>query len=189
MRKLLLLVVMGFMLLWTGGTLSALVIYPDTEFLVQNETYTVNAPMVFEEITVSDTFIVFNETGFFVLSPNSITFTLVYINDNIPGAVYGEKVVDFYASTTSGTVWMNLSGFPVNTQYLITRNGVNHSTSTANQTGVISFSNTVWGTQHFMVFLQTQTSGDTTPPQISGMTRTTSNPLDTSPTYGWVNVS
>ena len=30
---------------------------------------------------------------------------------------------------------------------------------------------------------------DTMAPQISGVTRTTSNPLDTDPTYGWVNVS
>jgi uncharacterized repeat protein (TIGR02543 family) len=30
---------------------------------------------------------------------------------------------------------------------------------------------------------------DSAPPQISGITRTTSSPLDTNPTYGWVNVS
>jgi hypothetical protein len=30
---------------------------------------------------------------------------------------------------------------------------------------------------------------DSAPPQISGVTRTTSNPLDTDPLYGWVNVS
>jgi uncharacterized repeat protein (TIGR02543 family) len=30
---------------------------------------------------------------------------------------------------------------------------------------------------------------DSAPPQITGITRTTSNPLDTNPTYGWVNVS
>jgi len=30
---------------------------------------------------------------------------------------------------------------------------------------------------------------DSMPPQISGVTRTTSNPLDTDPAYGWVNVS
>jgi len=30
---------------------------------------------------------------------------------------------------------------------------------------------------------------DSAPPQISGIIRTTSNPLDTNPTYGWVNVS
>lgn len=30
---------------------------------------------------------------------------------------------------------------------------------------------------------------DSAPPQISGVTRTTSNPLDTNPLYGWVNVS
>jgi hypothetical protein len=71
---------------------------------------------------------------------------------------------------------------------LITRNGLNHSTSTANGTGVISFSNTVGDSpQRFEVFLQTQMSRDITPSQISRITRTTSNPLDTSPTYRWLD--
>ncbi len=189
MKKILLLVTMGSVLLWTVFTSSALVIYPGMEFRVKNETYTVNTTMVFDQITISDTFIVFNETGFSVLSPNSIMITLVYIGDHIPCVIYGETVVDFSASTTSGTVWLSLSGFPVNNEYLITRNAVNHSTNTANGTGVISFSTIVWDLpQRFEVFLQTQTSGESTPPQISGMTRTTSDPLDTSPTYGWVNV-
>jgi hypothetical protein len=39
------------------------------------------------------------------------------------------------------------------------------------------------------VYQQTQAPVDTTPPVISGVTRTTSSPLDTSSAYGWVNVS
>jgi hypothetical protein len=159
------------------------------QFIVQNETYTVNATMVFDQITISDTYIVFNETGFYVTSPNSITIRLVYINDDIAGAVVGERVLDFYAIATSGTVWFNLSGFPVNAQYLIRKNGITHATSTASATGFVSFSNAAWSTQRFQVYVQTQAPVDSTPPVISGVTRSTSSPLDTSATYGWVNVS
>jgi hypothetical protein len=130
MKKLLLSVGIALLLVGLISSGSAVVILPSDQFLVGNETYTVNATMVFD-----------------------------------------------------------LSVFPVGRQYLIKRNGVNYATSTASGSGVISFSNTVWvSPQRFEVFLQTQTSGDTTPAQISGMTRTTSDPLDTSPTYVWVNV-
>jgi hypothetical protein len=146
--------------------------------------------MVFDQIIISDTSIVFNDTGFSVSSPNSITIKLVYINDDIAGAANGEKVLDFYATVSSGTVVFDLSGFPVNNEYLIRRNGNVHSTSTASAAGVISFSNAAWsGTQRFQVYQQAQAPVDTTPPQISGVTRTTSDPLDTSASYGWVNVS
>lgn len=167
----------------------AIVIDPSMQFIVQNETYTVNATMVFYQIIVSDTYIVFNNTGFYVTSPNSITIKLVYIDNNIAGAVNGEKVLDFYAIATSGTVLFDLSGFPVNNEYLIKRNGVNHATSTASGSGVISFSNSAWSTLRFQVYQQAQAPVDNIPPQISAVTRTTSNPLDTSPSYGWVNVS
>lgn len=167
----------------------AVVIDPSMQFIVQNETYTVNQTMVFSQIIVSDTYIVFNETGFYITSPNSITIKLVYIDNNIAGAVNGENVLDFYAIATSGTVLFDLSGFPVNNEYLIKRNGVNHATSTASGSGVISFSNNAWSTLRFQVYQQAQAPVDNIPPQISGLTRTTSSPLDTNPSYGWVNVS
>jgi hypothetical protein len=179
-----------FLLLGFCLLVSAIVIDPSTHFVVQNETYTVNATMVFDQIIISDTSIMFNDTGFSVSPPNSITIKLVFINDDIVGAVNGERVLDFYAITSSGTVVFDLSGFPVNNEYLIRRNGNIHSTSTASVTGVISFTNAVWsGTQRFQVYQQAAAPVDTTPPQITGVTRTTSNPLDTSASYGWVNVS
>lgn len=178
-----------FLILGVSLVVSAIVIDPSMQFIVENETYMVNATMVFYQIIISDTYIVFNDTGFYVSSPNSITIKLVFIKDNIPSAVNGEKVLDFYTIATGGNVWFNLSGFPVNNQYLIKRNGVNYATTTASTAGFISFSSVVSGNQRFQVFQQAQAPSDTTPPQISGITRTTSNPLDTSPSYGWVNVS
>jgi len=176
-------------LLCSSFIVSSIVIDPSTQFVVQNETYTVNATMVFDQIVVSDTYIVFNDTGFYVSSPNSITIKLVYIDSDVSGAVNGERVLDFYATVTSGTVVFDLSGFPVNNEYLIRRNGNVHSTSTASGAGVISFSNAAWSTQRFQVYQQAQAPVDSTPPQITGVTRTTSDPLDTTTTYGWVNVS
>ncbi|MBE3136944.1 MAG: hypothetical protein IMZ43_06090 [Thermoplasmata archaeon] len=189
MKKLLLVVGMVSLLLGFSFLAPAVIIDPSMQFIVGNETYKVNATMVFDQIIISSSYIVFNETGFYVYSPNSITITLVYINDDVIGAANGEKIVDFYATTTAGTVWCNLSGFPVGNEYVIKRNGVTVSTSVANASGFISFSNAAWSTQRFQIFQQAQASGDSTPPQISGVTRTTSNPLDTDPLYGWVNVS
>jgi hypothetical protein len=189
MKKMLLVVGSISLLLGMSFLVSALVIDPSTQFVVQNETYQVNATMVFDQVVISDTYIVFNDTGFYVSSPNSITIKLVHINDDIAGAVNGEKVLDFYAIATAGTVWFNLSGFPVNNEYLIKRNGVTHATSTASASGFISFSNAAWSTLRFQVYQQAAAPVDSTPPVMSGVTRTTSDPLDTSASYGWVNVS
>jgi hypothetical protein len=177
------------LILGSSFVVSALIIDPSMQFVVQNETYQVNATMVFSQIVISDTYIVFNTTGFYVTSPTSITIKLVSINDDMIGAVNGEKVLDFYAIATSGTVGFSLSGFPVNNEYLIKRNGVNYATSVADVSGFISFSNAAWSTQRFQVYQQAQAPGDSTPPQISGVSRTTASPLDTSSSYGWVNVS
>jgi len=189
MKKMLLAIGSISLVLGLSFVVSALIIDPSTQFIVENETYKVNSTMVFDQIVISDTYIVFNDTGFYLFSPNSITIKLVYINDDIAGAVNGEKVLDFYAIATAGTVWFNLSGFPVINEYLIKRNGVNHASSIANVSGFISFSNAAWSTQRFQVYQQASAPVDSTPPQISGVTRTTSDPLDTSPSYGWVNVS
>ena len=179
-----------FLLLGSSFLVSAIVIDPSMQFVVQNETYTVNSTMVFDQIIISDTYIVFNDTGYYVTAPNSITITLVYINDDIFGAVNGEQILDFYATTGSGTVSFDLSGFAGLAEYVIRRNDNVHATSTATVGGMISFSNAAWsGTQRFTIYQQAATPTDPTPPQISGVSRSTSNPLDTSSSYGWVNVS
>jgi hypothetical protein len=82
-----------------------------------------------------------------------------------------------------------LSGFQVNNEYEIRRNGTVIATSTASISGNISFSNAVWSSRRFQVYQTAESPVDTTPPVISGVTRVTSNPLDTDPSFGWVNVS
>lgn len=189
MKKGLLVILNVSLLLGFSFMVSAIIINPTMQFIVQNETYKVNSTMVFNQIIIDSTYIVFNNTGFYVFSQNSITITLVYINDDIIGAVNGEKVLDFYATTTAGTVWFNLSGFPATNEYSIKRNGNPLSTSVANASGFISFKNTVWSTNRFQIFQQAQGSGDSTPPVITQMGVISSNPLDAQAGYGWENFS
>jgi len=187
MKKLLLVLLSTFLVVLLSPSALAIIITPDMQFVVGNETYKVNATMVFSQIIIDSTYIVFNTTGFYVVSSNSITITLVYIRNNIAGATNGEKVLDFYAATTAGTVWFNISGFPATNNYTIKRNGNPIATSTANASGYIHFSNNVWSTQRFQIYQLGQGSGDSTPPVISQVGVTTSSPLDTLAGYGWEN--
>jgi len=79
---------------------SAVTVTTDTVFVVGNETYTFSHTMDFHTIGVGESYIVFNETGFYVSSGNAITITIVYINDDITHAVDEEKVLGFYVETT-----------------------------------------------------------------------------------------
>jgi hypothetical protein len=168
----------------------AVVITPDVQFVVGNETYKVNATMVFSQIIIDSSYIVFNTSGFFVTAPNSITVTLVFIRNNIGGASNGERVLDYYGSTASGKVWFNLSGFPSGANYTIKRGGVTIASSVANASGYIRFSNSVWGSQQrFQIYQQAGAPVDSTPPVVSLVSLASSSPLDTQVGYGWENVT
>jgi len=142
---------------------SAMPIYPGTYFPVENEIYTVNQTMNFESITVGLTYIIFNNTGFHIYSGNNITITLVYINNDIAGANDGEKVLEFYADTSSGTVVFNISGFPIGNDYLVNRSGSPIDISTADGSGNISFINKVWNNYLFEIFKWGGSTGNNTP--------------------------
>jgi|GEM_PF-3822625 len=131
---------------------SAITVTTYNNFKVGNETYTFSHNMIFHTIIVGDSYIIFNETGFYVASDNAITITLVYINDDITNAVDGEKVLEFYADTTAGSVVFDLSGFPAGNQYIVNRSGVPIDISTADGSGVISFVNSVWNDYLFEIF-------------------------------------
>ena len=133
-------------LLLLSGSACSVIIKPGVIFLVENARYQVSNPMNFEEITIDDEYIIFNDTGFFIDSENNITITLVYLSDIDEG-----KVLEFYANTT-GLVWFNLSGF-VEAVYDIKRNGQTIATVNGNVFGFISFSNNVWSNQLFEIYL------------------------------------
>lgn len=132
-------------------------IKPDVRFIVGNETYSVNQTISFSEIkkTTSgdlDTWIEFNSTvRFSIDSTNDINITLVYLHSNVAGAVKGSKVLEFYANTTSGRVWFNLSGFSPSDEYTIQMDGVAILETTAESTGNISFNNSIWSKHLFEI--------------------------------------
>ena len=132
--------------------ISAIVIGPGYSITVENETYTVDQTMIFESITIASSYIIFNDTGFYVTSGNDIIITLVYINGDIAGAGDGEKILEFYADTTAGSVVFDLSGFPAGNDYVVKRSGSSISTPIANGSGFISFTNGVWSSHLFEIF-------------------------------------
>jgi uncharacterized repeat protein (TIGR02543 family) len=107
-------------------------------------------------------------TAHFTQNQYTLTITLdgsgsVTKNPNQATYSYGQVVT---VTAVPGTGWMfsSWTGDLTGTQ--------NPTTITMNGNRAV--------TAHFV---------DSAPPQISGITRTTSTPLDTNPTYGWVNVS
>ena len=142
------------------------IIDPDIEFIVENETYVVQTSMDFNSITISETYIVFNTTGFHISSPNNIRITLVSLHGDITGADNGEKVVAFYAETFNGEVWFSLSGFPPNNEYVVNRDGDPISYPTANNSGFITYSNSDWSIQLFEI-IQIVTAPPNSPPVVT----------------------
>jgi len=136
-------------------------------FIVGNETYIKYQTMNFNRITIDSSYIIFNSTGFYVTSGNDIDITLVYIHDDIAGAGDGDKVLEFYASTTGGNVWFNISGFPVGNDYVVNRDDIAIASPTANGSGYISFSNDVWSEQLFEIFQEGE-GAENNPPYVPG---------------------
>jgi len=168
---------------------SAITINPGTYFSVGNETYTVYQTMNFESITISSSYIIFNNIGFYVSSGNDIIITLVYINDDTAGAGDGEKVLEFYADITAGSVVFDLSGFLAGNNYTVNRSGSSIATPTANGSGFISFTNDIWGNQLFEIIQQGEGPRDTTSPEISSVSVVWSDPIDTQVGFGWENIT
>lgn len=168
-------------------SVEAVRITTNTQFVVGNETYTVYNTMNFHTITIDDTYIIFNTTGFYVTSGNAITISLVYLNSNIAGAGNGVKVLEFYATTTGGSVSFGISGFVVGAKYDVKRGGALASSPTADGTGLISFSNSAWSTQLFQIYRNGSAPTDVISPDISGVGLAHSTIIDTE--IGWENIS
>ena len=177
------------LLLALAFQVKSVTIDPNIQFIVGNETYTVNQTMDFNSITIASSYILFNSTGFYVTSGDDITISLVYLSDDIVGAGDGDKIVEFYATTVGGVVWFNLSGFPVGNTYVVNRSGSPIAYPTANISGYISFSNSVWSTQQFAIFQEGAGVLDLVLPVISDVSNAFSNPVDIEPGFGWENFS
>jgi hypothetical protein len=145
--------------------------------------------MNFGSITLDTSYIIFNSSGFYVSSGNDITITLVFLSDDITGAVDKEKVLEFYTDTSSGSVVFDISGFPAGTNYTVNRSGSSIANPVANSSGFISFTNDVWSSHLFEIFQNGGGSGDVSSPVISNVTLANSDVLDTNSSFGWVNIT
>ena len=153
-----------FILLYITTSANAVKVPVGMQFVVQNETYTVTHTMNFHTITIDDTYIIFNTTGFHITSANPITVSLSYIHANIVSANDKDKVLEFYATTSSGSVVFNLSGFPVNTKYDVICGGIILSSVSADGTGFLSFTNSAWGTSQLFAIHQNGSIPEPPPP-------------------------
>ena len=161
----------------------------DIQFIVDNETYTVYESMDFSSITIDSSYIVYNSTGFYITSENDIDITLVYLKDDIASSIDGDKILEFYASTISGDVWFNISGFSEGIVYTVYRSGIAIQNSSANSSGFISFTNNLWSSHLFTIFQNGAGAADFIPPVISEIGIIKSYPLDSDSSFGWENIS
>lgn len=123
---------------------------PETEFLVGNVTYTVNQTMNFSYVKVGYDYILFNNTNITIDSVNNISITLVYLNNDTANAAVGESIFIFYANTTGGIVWFNISGDIVSdNQYGVYVNSSPSYSPVSNSTGVLSFDRNIWSKYSF----------------------------------------
>jgi len=132
---------------FTGGNTSAEVItvYPGVYFDIENdmERYGVNQTMNFSQIIINESWIMFNTTDFNITAPNFINISLTVIDSSPLVSVVDDLILGFWANSTGGTVWFNISGFESNADYYVMKDGVNFTNCPSNATGIINFSDTV----------------------------------------------
>jgi hypothetical protein len=135
----------------TTITTQALVIETGTYFESGNENYTVALPMNFSIIKINSTWIRFNTTDFNLTAPNNIWITLSYMSNNMSDYISGNTLLTFTASTSSGNVLFNLSGFIPNGDYDIYKSNILFDRTTATANGNILFSNNAWSEKTFRI--------------------------------------
>lgn len=125
---------------------------PGSEYLVSNVTYYTNQTLVCDEILINDSYFRINNTGFNITSDNALNITIISFSNDFMGASKNQVVLDFYAYTTSGSVTFRISGMPPQRDYNVKRNGLTIISPVAGADGVITFTNNVWSTRHFVIY-------------------------------------
>ena len=113
-----------------------------------------NVADAFFEIYGTTNYLCFNNTGFNVTSSNTILITLDYINEDIKNVAGGDKVLGFYADTIINDVWMNISGFSIDTTYDVYRDDVLHDSYTTDSSGMLFIFSSSWSEHLFNVYLE-----------------------------------
>jgi len=116
---------------------NSFIVEPGYRYNIGNETYQTNAPMNFERVIYTDTFIIFNNTGWNITSPSNILITLRHINDSTINEVANSELIEFEVYLVSGSTAINISGFRENIIYNIYRDSVFDSSFLSNNTRCI----------------------------------------------------
>jgi len=121
-----------------------------------NVYFATNQSMKFEQIVLDESYVKFNNTGFYVDSDIRVNVSLVYIHEDILNASSYDTVLEFWSETYSGTVFYNVSGLKSNSQYNVSMNSTLFLETTTNETGVLSFNHTNASERLFMIGFQPQ---------------------------------
>jgi hypothetical protein len=114
--------------------------------------FAVDHVMTFTQVVVDSTYVEFNNTKFNISSPNRINISLSYLGTTMNGSS-GTTIISFYAQTTAGNARFNISGLTSSRTYTIYKNNATMVNATANSTGWIYFTNSVWTTAYFNIKL------------------------------------
>ena len=153
---------------------------PNDEFVskISGVNFTANTSIT--TVTYTSTYAVFNGFGFNVTNMDGLGVNIT-ISGLDASANVGDNLVEFYVTCSSGLVWLNLSGFTENYTYHISKDNVFSEAVTANSTGVISFSNSVWSTHVYGFTVVSDPGGG--PPANSAPVVTLYYPSDGSTLY------
>lgn len=112
---------------------------------VGNVQYNTTHPMEFSNLIVDDTYLILNTSRFCITSSNNINISLNFLDCCMICSEVGRKLIEFYANTSSGNVFFNISGFENSLNYSIYRDNTLYANVTSNATGYVSFNNSLWG--------------------------------------------
>ena len=115
----------------------SIIVEPGFEYNIGNETYKVNQAMSFSRVIYTDTYIIFNNTGWNISAPSNILITLRHINESTVDAVENDELLEFEVYMISGSTTISISGFRQNIIHTIYKDGSPDSTFLSNSTGCI----------------------------------------------------
>jgi len=137
-----------------------------TQFIVDNQTFTVTSSMTFHTIIIDAEYIVFNTTRFSISTDEEIMITLDYINNDIWNAVDNELILVYDVNQPNNNPSeYEISGFPPGCEYTIKREGITLFNKIADPSGKISFSTGKIGNHQFE-FSQDGDQRSNQPPNI-----------------------
>lgn len=125
----------------------------EVRFRYNNINITFNNPSFsLSKIILTDNSITLNATKIQIESNSSmpVNLTVFHLDSNTSNSnAVGSMVFNFSVKCTGGNVWFNLSGFTPGYVFDIYKNNTYMTRRTVNESGVLSFNNSVWSWYYF----------------------------------------